>query len=361
MGWVEKQVPFNTIDTYNVFRSCSDDYKFRTKLMLKKGQFYFHTSTPPGRLVFGMRFKQMMCPLALIAASLPDVSFIANLWSLDNPGTVSDTKCYEGLDGNLGYSYCPPPFCNSSLVIPSGDTVRANTHALEKLAPGTPFREKRIVGWRGSLSGHRPMRYDGSPLWRTTTARQLLLNKCSRDSRMDCAVVNGSRRLSHVELQNSFRGLIAVAGYSYAGNFADALYYHDTVPLRQDVPAVAWYEPFFEADKHYLALNRNLSDLEDKVNALFDIRSTDRMLAISENGRQRAKHVFSYEFQKQHFTSSFMRYARALRGSFFDDVDGAWKPVSLSHCPSSTRTTPKTHMLSTLWRQLAKQFGINMR
>ena len=45
MGWVEKQVPFSTIDTYNVFRSCPYDYKFRTKLMLKKGQFYFHAST----------------------------------------------------------------------------------------------------------------------------------------------------------------------------------------------------------------------------------------------------------------------------------------------------------------------------
>ena len=330
-SWIQQQVP-HTVDTQNVLRSCCSDYRFRTKVLLKDGRFYSHNSTRPDRLVFQRRFWRIMCQLSQIAHFLPtQLQYVANVWSVDNPATVGNVSCYNGIDGNIGYSYCPPPTCRSSLVIPDGDQRRTQTQALEKLLPGPSFEEKKMVGWRGSLTGHKPMLYDNSPLLFNKTSRQLLLEKCKDDSRMSCKVVNWKEMMTHQALQNNFRGIVSVAGGSYASNFADALYYHDTVPLRQDVPAMAWFEPFFEADKHYISLNRNLSNLKRCVDELFEPALSRNMVAISKSGRRQAQKVFSYEFRRRHFTDLFSRYARALRGSLQESGE-SWDPIALPYC-----------------------------
>ena len=143
---------------------------------------------------------------------------------------------------------------------------------------------------------------------------------------MDCRFVNASTKMSLMTLQKTFRGVISVAGGSYASNFIDTLFMKNTIALKQNYPAYAWYEPYFLPNVHYVPLHRDLGNLDEQVHRLLDPKMIHRWILMANTANHRAKAVFNYDFMNYYFSKLFQTYGRRLHNFEFDVNDWSLLP-----------------------------------
>lgn len=155
--------------------------------------------------------------------------------------------------------------------------------------PAWEARDDTVV-WRGSNTGF------GTRHELVTRAQGIPRSDiyfsacCCEDHNATCPA--NLRSWVALNQQASHKYIVDVDGQTFSTRFSSLLSSQSLV-LKQASPYTEWYYPVFEAGTHYIELDRDLSDLEEKVQWVRE--HDDVALAIAAAGRQQLEDYLSFD------------------------------------------------------------------
>jgi hypothetical protein len=339
---------------------CDEEHKYATVFLLHNNALYVHKSTPTYLVKKRYRIENIVNVfqqqrLQFPSNGLPDLLF--KWWSIDNPTAPCRPRNEEGpqnVVGTVGYSRCPPPYCKTSIVVPvSGHMNEAKegrlnlTSTIQRLERCTrqPFALRPAhAEWHGISSGHVPMPFFRAPSElcsfsslncddydSSNTEHQQPYRKqfvvMFQNSSLPVNATFDKRDLCSILSEN--RLLYSVAGYSYSSNFYDNML-SGAVTIKQDYAAWSYFEPFFEANKHYILGKRDLSDVKTITKDILELSHThpafDNLCNMAQLARERAI-LFGKEsplLQNCFYNQLFRQYSKMLEPNATMFAEDEW-------------------------------------